>query len=182
MVKKKALKPRKAKKPVKPRWTLKQRSFVVWYVSAEVNGNGTESARRAGYKGNDVTLAQVAAENLKKPHIAAEIAKLQKEALKAADITIEKVLTDLENSRKLSLTEGQYASAVRCSELQGKYLKMFVDKIEHVQTVEDVTEGELVRLLKEIVEAGGIDISELITGNGSPDGVLSDITGTKTTH
>ena len=46
--------------------TPKQALFVSEYLKT---GNGTEAARRAGYKGNDVTLGQVAAENLKKPQI-----------------------------------------------------------------------------------------------------------------
>ncbi len=45
--------------------TAKQRAFISWYISAEVNCNGTEAARRAGYRGNDNTLATVAFENLR---------------------------------------------------------------------------------------------------------------------
>jgi len=42
----------------------KQRAFVEAYA-----GNGTEAARIAGYKGNDVTLCSMGKENLRKPHI-----------------------------------------------------------------------------------------------------------------
>lgn len=51
-----------------PKITTKQRKFIEAYA-----GNGTEAARIAGYAGNDETLAQVAAENLRKPYIAHEI-------------------------------------------------------------------------------------------------------------
>ncbi len=176
---KKALKPRK---PAPRKWTLKQRAFVTWYVSAEVRGNGTEAARRALYRGNDSTLAQVAAENLRKPHIGEEILRLQKEYLKSANVTIEKVLADLETQRLEALDAKQYAPAVRCSELQGKYLKMFVDKIEHVQTIEDVSNDELVRLLREIVEVGGIDLIGLLAGSEPAGGLLPDPGGAPTTH
>lgn len=54
-----------------PKFTGKQWAFVNAYLSN--NFNGTEAARTAGYKGNDVTLAAVAYENLRKPHIAAYI-------------------------------------------------------------------------------------------------------------
>ena len=50
----------------KDKLTQKQAAFVAEYLKT---GNGTESVRRAGYKGNDVTLGQVAAENLKKPQV-----------------------------------------------------------------------------------------------------------------
>ncbi|MCP4116475.1 MAG: terminase small subunit [Desulfobacteraceae bacterium] len=54
--------------------TTKQQRFVEVF-----DGNATEAAREAGYKGNDVTLAQVGAENLKKPHIVAAIKERETE-------------------------------------------------------------------------------------------------------
>lgn len=177
---KKALKPRRPNP--RTEMTLKQRCFCTWYVAADVNGNATEAARRAGYRGNDVTLTRVGSENIRKPLIAAEIAKLEKQALKNADVTIEKVLRDLEDQRTKALDDKQYAPAVRCSELQGKYLKMFVDKIEHVQTVEDVSNEELVRLLREIAEVGGIDFAALIAGDDPAHSLLPDTPGTPKTH
>jgi phage terminase small subunit len=50
------------------RLTTKQRAFIEQFFACGFNG--TEAARLAGYKGNDVTLASVAYENLRKPHIA----------------------------------------------------------------------------------------------------------------
>jgi phage terminase small subunit len=61
--------------------TLKQRKFCLAYVG-EANGNGVESCRLAGYKGNDVTLAAVAYENLNKPQIQAYISELRVQAEK----------------------------------------------------------------------------------------------------
>lgn len=63
-----------------PTLTPKQRSFVDNYLA---NGcNGTQAAKAAGYKGNDNTLASIAKDNLRKPHIKSEIdaerEKLQK--------------------------------------------------------------------------------------------------------
>jgi phage terminase small subunit len=65
------------------RLTLKQRRFCLAFVG-EAAGNGTEAARVAGYKGNDVTLAAVAYENLRKPQIMDLIASLRQEAEKRA--------------------------------------------------------------------------------------------------
>ena len=55
--------------------TPKQRAFADYYIEC---GNATEAARRAGYKGNNITLGAVGAENLKKPQIAAYIAEIVK--------------------------------------------------------------------------------------------------------
>lgn len=55
--------------------TPKQKAFADYYIEL---GNATEAARRAGYKGNAVTLAAVGSENLRKPMIAEYIAKTVK--------------------------------------------------------------------------------------------------------
>ncbi len=59
--------------------TLKQARFVRAYLG-DAAGNATEAARRAGYAGNDHTLAAVGSENLRKPAVAAAI-----EAAEGAD-------------------------------------------------------------------------------------------------
>lgn len=60
--------------------TPKQKDFAEYYITC---GNATEAARKAGYKGNSVTLGSVGAENLKKPQIAQYIAKRMKGQNKA---------------------------------------------------------------------------------------------------
>ena len=46
--------------------TDKQKAFINHYIQC---WNATEAARRAGYQGNDNTLAVVGHENLSKPNI-----------------------------------------------------------------------------------------------------------------
>lgn len=55
--------------------TTKQSAFVTFYMETF---NGTKAAKLAKYQGDELTLANVACQNLKKPHIAAEIAKRMK--------------------------------------------------------------------------------------------------------
>lgn len=54
--------------------TPKQQLFVSEYLKT---GNATEAARKAGYKGNDVTLSSVGKENLRKPLISRAIEERQ---------------------------------------------------------------------------------------------------------
>jgi phage terminase small subunit len=68
--------------------TTKQRLFVEAYL---VNPNATEAARRAGYKGNDVTLGAVGGENLKKPLIAALISERVEKAVMSADEVLQRL-------------------------------------------------------------------------------------------
>ena len=151
-------------------FTAKQRAFIRWYCSADVNMNGTEAARRAGYKGSNGTLRAVAHENLTKPHIRNEIDARTNAALSSTNITVEKVLRDLELTYIEASAGGHYGAAVRCLELQGKYLKMFSDKIEHVQTIEECSTDELVEMLREINQSGNLDLGRLLA---TDDKVLS---------
>lgn len=63
--------------------TGKQQAFINAYLS---NGfNATDAARTAGYEGNDVTLASVGYENLRKPQIALEVSARFNEAAMSAN-------------------------------------------------------------------------------------------------
>lgn len=144
------------------RFTAKQTAFIKWYCSALVNMNGTEAARRAGYKGNDRTLSTVAQENLGKPMIRQEIDNRLRAAAAGAEVTVEWVLKELQATYERATDDRKYSAAVRCLELQGKYLKMFSDRIEHVQSIEDVTTESLVQLIREVSESGGLDLIGLL--------------------
>ena len=63
--------------------TGKQHAFVLAYLAN--NYNGADAARRAGYRGNNETLAAVAYENLRKPHIAQKIADYFKDQAMPAE-------------------------------------------------------------------------------------------------
>ena len=68
------------------------------------------------------------------------------------------------------MASGHYSAAVRCLELQGKYLKMFSDKIEHVQTIEEFSTDELVEILREVNQSGNLDLGRLLAAD---DKILS---------
>lgn len=82
-------------KKTKPKWTPKQKRFYEAYIS-KANGNATEAARLARYKGNDATLAQVGAQNLRKPHIAEAIAEFEKRLEEKAEKSALDIIHELE--------------------------------------------------------------------------------------
>jgi phage terminase small subunit len=64
--------------------TPKQQAFALEYCT---DFNGTAAARRAGYTGSPTTLANIASQNLKKPHIRAAIdTHLQERAMSSAEV------------------------------------------------------------------------------------------------
>jgi len=63
------------------------------------------------------------------------------------ELSVPKVLYNLEEIRKTAMRRGYLGVALRAVEHQGRYLKMFVDRIEHLHTVEDASTTELTELL-----------------------------------
>lgn len=178
-------KPVAKKPPVAPEdkpLTPMQHKFVRWYVSEICNFNGVMAAQKAGYKGSYNTLAVTAHDNLKKPNIKKAVDAAMKEALDGADCTVEGTLRDLRQVYLMAIEAGQFSAAKGAAELRGKYLKMFTDRIEHVETIDEVSLEDLVTLAKDIAEANKIDFGQLFTGNGSGGGAASDTAGDQTTH
>jgi phage terminase small subunit len=67
-----------------PNLTPKQQAFALEYC---LDFNGTAAARRAGYTGSPASLANIASQNLKKPHIRTAIdAHLQERAMSSAEV------------------------------------------------------------------------------------------------
>lgn len=175
------LKPKGKKRPNR-QLTGKQQAFIHWYVSAEVNLNATEACRRAGYKGSDTAMRVMGSKLLANASVRREVDARIKQAMKGGDVTIEGTLRKVTVIGDKALAAGQYAPAAKCAELHGKYLKMWTERIEHVQTIEDVSTEELVRLMKEIAENGGIDLMRIIAGDGAKDGSLPMLAGNTTAH
>ncbi len=129
-------------KNLKPR----QDSFCNHYttIGADTYSNGTKAALAAGYSetSGHVTATQL----LKQEAIQKRIVELQAENMKRNLITVDKVLADLEHDKLLARENHQYAVAKSCTELQGRWLSMFVDRIQ----TEDINETrELSESMKE---------------------------------
>ena len=164
------------------RLTLKETGFIEHYCAGKTKGNAMEAARLAGYSGTNTVLKVTGHQVLHRPIIAAEIDKIYKKSVKKAELSVDKVLRDLEDTREKAVAVGNYGAAVRCSELAGKYLKMFTERVEHVSTLESVSTEELVTLLQDIAAQGNVDLSQLIAGNGTDSSDLPDPAEPTTTH
>ena len=104
--------------------TIKQRAFCQGYLSH--NGNATQAAISAGYSMH--TATEMAAENLTKPHIRLEIARLKAENAREVDISPARVLRRLDAISQAAEADGQYSAARGCEELIGKHIGMFIER------------------------------------------------------
>ena len=104
--------------------TTKQQKFVDCF-----EGNATEAARKAGYKGNNNTLASIGDENLRKPAILEAIEKRNKKAKNKIISTREdrqEFWTDQMNNGKNDLKD-----RLAASKLLGLSEADFTQKITH---------------------------------------------------
>ena len=114
--------------------TPKQAAFVLEYVR---NGmNGTQAAIAVGYAPSSAHLR--AKEMLDNKFVEAALHAYVNEAATRSKVTVEKVLLDLELAKNLALEpyvdsngniKRDLGSFLKATELQGKYLKMFSEKI-----------------------------------------------------
>lgn len=120
--------------------TPKQALFVKEYL---VDLNATQAAIRAGY--SEKTAYSIGEENLRKPDIALAIQEASKERAAKVDITAEYVLQTIKNTIERcaqaepvldrdGVPTGEYrfdsTAVLKGSELLGKYLKLFTEKVE----------------------------------------------------
>ena len=110
---------------LKPR----QDSFCVHYttIGSKTYSNGTKAALAAGY--SETSAHVTATKLLKQEAIRERIVELQAENMKRNMITVDKVLADLEHDKLLAREARQYSVAKGCTELQGRWLAMFTDRI-----------------------------------------------------
>ena len=131
--------------------TPRQQQFVKEYL---IDLNATQAAIRAGY--SEKTAAEIGAENLRKPQIAAAVQKAMDARSERTEVTADYVLTTITDTierckqarpvldRKgdpvmVEAPDGNLARAyvfdagavLKGAELLGKHLKLFTDKIEH---------------------------------------------------
>lgn len=103
--------------------TERQKMFCKEYI---VDLNAKQACIRAGY--SEKTAKQIGSENLSKPYLQEEIARLMKSREERVKLTADKVLEDIERVRTLAEGSEQYSVSLKASELQGKHLAMFTDK------------------------------------------------------
>src|SRR5215475_11060608 len=102
--------------------SLKQMRFVKEYAHL---GNGSEAARRAGYKPGP-RIGQIAVENLQKPAVVAALK--QELARMELEVTPQRVQRRLHDISLAAQEAAQFGPAVRAEELLGKSIGMWIDQ------------------------------------------------------
>ena len=125
--------------------TAREEAFCVAYttIGSETFSNGTKSAIEAKYA-EDSARTQ-AWRMLRKEHIKRRIRELYDKNMEENMVTTGSVLANLAHDRQMAGKNHQYNAAIRCTELEGKYLALFTDNINQTsEQPEPLTDEEQV--------------------------------------
>jgi phage terminase small subunit len=139
----------------------REAAFAVHFttIGSDTFSDGKKSAVAAGYSDRSAHVA--ASRLLKRDKVRNRISELHSENMQRNLITTDKVLADLEHDKVMARKHNQYSVAKGCTELQGKYLAMFTDRLQ--------TEPEEHRPLSAEEEAAARDYASFRMSREYPD-------------
>jgi phage terminase small subunit len=108
----------------------REAAFTVHFttIGSDTFSDGKNSAIAAGYSERSAHVA--ASRLLKRERVSNRISELHSENMQRNLITTDKVLADLEHDKVMARKHNQYSVAKGCTELQGRYLAMFRDRLQ----------------------------------------------------
>ena len=136
--------------------TPKQESFCLAYMET---GNASEAYRRA-YSAENMkpeTVNKRASELLDNGEVAGRLAELRAPIIARAQLTVEDLLAELEEARRLAIDTEAPAPAVSATMGKAKLLGFDKQLIEHSGTIQfsDMTEEDLDRRIEALKNAEG---------------------------
>lgn len=141
-----------------PPLTPKQQRFVQEYLQ---DHNGAQAAIRAGY--SESAARQQGSRLLTDPRVLAAVRAGQKKVAKKAEVTVDSLMAELEQARKLALKEKQASAAVTATMGKGKLAGLLVEKHKHsgavgtydLKNLSDHDLDRLEQILGPLADAGG---------------------------
>ncbi|MCI2243796.1 terminase small subunit [Xanthomonas sp. PPL568] len=148
--------------------TPKQQRFVTEY---QKDSNGKQAAIRAGYAAGSAEVQ--ASRLLRNAQVRAAVSKGQARAAKKAEVSVDSLMAELEQARRLALKEKQASAAVTATMGKGKLAGLLVEKRHHTGAIgtydlSKLTDDQLDNLesiLGPLADAGGDQ-----GGEGEADG------------
>jgi hypothetical protein len=142
--------------------TAKQQLFCEFYIGA-ANGNATEAARLAGYKGSDETLRAIGSQNLTKLNIS----EVCRERVNEVALSADKVLSELS---EIALSKDE-ATRDRLTALQllGKFHKLFSERLDLNVQVNDwrdeaakygLSTDDIIRQIQPLIAESALESSD----------------------
>ncbi len=151
----------------------REAAFAVHFttIGSDTFSDGKNSAIAAGYSDRNAHVA--ASRLMKREKVRNRISELHSENMQRNLITTDKVLADLEHDKVMARKHNQYSVAKGCTELQGKYLAMFTDRMQTEQSEQQreltATQAHEARRIAEI------RVREVMQGDvGSPPAEIVD--------
>jgi phage terminase small subunit len=103
----------------------RQKQFVNEYL---VDRNATAAAKRAGYAEGSAHNAGCVL--MKKPEIMAAIQKKEIKICEKLDLSVEKIISQIEDVRKECMANQDYRAALKALEMLGRHIGMWREQID----------------------------------------------------
>lgn len=118
--------------------------------------NATEAYATAGYKGDRMAASRLSTN----VNVAQRVAELQGRAAKKAEVTLESLLTELEEARAIALAEKQSSAAVSATMGKAKLTGLLIEKREHIEDVkrDRWSPADVDKNLKNTASQDGLDV------------------------
>jgi phage terminase small subunit len=131
-----------------------QRKFAELYVYNEGRKTPYEAAVGAGYATESARVRASELRNVGRyPLVVKYIGELREEIQQKYEITFEKHIRELARLREEALKKGSFSSAVNAEVARGKAGGLYIEqKIIKTGKLEDLTEQELEKRMKQIIE------------------------------
>ncbi|MGE8288679.1 MAG: terminase small subunit [Stenotrophomonas sp.] len=138
--------------------TPKQQRFVQEYLK---DHNGTQAAIRTGY--SEKTAKQQGSRLLTNADVQTAVRAGQKKVARKNEVTVDSLMVELEQARKLALKEKQASAAVTATMGKGKLAGLLVEKHKHsgaigtydLKNLSDDDLDRLEQILGPLADAGG---------------------------
>jgi phage terminase small subunit len=123
----------------------KQRKFVELY-----DGNATETARKAGYSGNENVLGKTGYDLLRNPKIIEALKKRDAKSVVRRQIKGREAL-QMFWTEIIEDNENQLKDRLKAAELLGKSMAMFTENVRMYGTIGHLTDSQLIERLRSAI-------------------------------
>jgi phage terminase small subunit len=122
--------------------------------------SATEAYRLAGYRVDDKSAAECASRLSRNINVSARIAEIKERGARRAEITVESLIAECEEARKLAMSIEQPSAAIAAVREKGVLSGKRIEKSEHGEPgdFDDLSDEELAEFIQQ--EADDIHIAD----------------------
>ena len=139
---------------------IRHEKFIREYLKTDFNG--AEAYRRV-YPGHRPDIACVSAcQLLRRPKVRERLQEVQAALIKRSDITVDKILTEYEEARKLAVKQEKPEAMLNASEKKAKLVGLLVNRTEVGNAGDFEQMTDISQILEKVRQEAGLEAAEAL--------------------